>query len=212
MMIMILISGYHKLIPKSAGFPYIFLTISRKLLNFTPWNPENIAFSLAVFCSGRRERSTMIISTLCYVEKDDATKKKNDVNHNKWIGVGGKLEKGESPEECLLREVREETGLSLTAFRYRGLLSFIYEDREPEYIFTYTADGYEGSLTDCNEGDLRWVRKSDIPGLELWEGDRYMLELLLKDEGGCFSLKFCYDRDDRLVSALSLLPSLKKLK
>ena len=160
----------------------------------------------------------MIISTLCYVEKDDAflmlhrTKKKNDVNHNKWIGVGGKLEKGESPEECLLREVREETGLSLTAFRYRGLLSFIYEDREPEYIFTYTADGNEGSLTDCNEGDLRWVRKSDIPGLELWEGDRYMLDLLLKDEGGCFSLKFCYDRDDRLVSALNLLPSLKKLK
>lgn len=160
----------------------------------------------------------MLVSTLCYIEKDGAylmlhrTKKEHDVNHGKWIGVGGKLEKGESPEECLIREVWEETGLKLTSFRLRGLLSFIYEDRDPEYIFTYTADGFEGELTGCDEGDLSWVSFDRIPDLELWEGDSYMLDYLISGDTEYFSLKLCYDSSDRLTESLLLLPEFKKLK
>ena len=160
----------------------------------------------------------MLVSTLCYIEKDGAylmlhrTKKEHDVNHGKWIGVGGKLEKGEAPEECLIREVLEETGLKLTSFCLRGLLSFIYEDRDPEYIFTYTADGFEGELAECSEGDLLWVGFDRIPDLELWEGDRYMLDHLISGDTEYFSLKLCYDRSDRLTEALLLLPEFKKLK
>ena len=97
-------------------------------------------------------------------------------------------------------------------FRLRGLLSFIYEDRDPEYIFTYTADGFEGELAECNEGDLMWVGFDRIPDLELWEGDRYMLDHLISGDTEYFSLKLRYDRSDRLTEALLLLPEFKKLK
>ncbi len=149
----------------------------------------------------------MLLSTLCYIEKDDCylmlhrTKKKDDVNKNKWIGVGGKLEKNEAPEECLLREIAEETGLRLLSFRYRGLLSFIYEDREPEYIFTYTADSFEGELKPCDEGELAWIPKDKLFELELWEGDIKLLKLLLEDKPSIFSLKLCYDKNDKLLRA-----------
>lgn len=153
----------------------------------------------------------MQLSTLCYIEKDGAylmlhrTKKENDVNKGKWIGVGGKFEAGEAPEECLLREVMEETGLKLTSYRYRGLLSFIYADKEPEYIFTYTADGFSGELHECNEGELKWVKIEDIKYLSLWEGDRIM-HRLLEEEAGVFSLKLVYDEEDRLLEHELLLP------
>ena len=153
----------------------------------------------------------MQLSTLCYIEKDGAylmlhrTKKENDVNKGKWIGVGGKFEAGEAPEECLLREVMEETGLKLTSYRYRGLLSFIYADKEPEYIFTYTADGFSGELHECNEGELKWVKIEDIKYLSLWEGDRIM-HRLLEEGSGVFSLKLVYDEEDRLLEHELLLP------
>lgn len=153
----------------------------------------------------------MQLSTLCYIEKDGAylmlhrTKKENDVNKGKWIGVGGKFEAGEAPEECLLREVMEETGLKLTSYRYRGLLSFIYADKEPEYIFTYTADGFSGELHECNEGELKWVKIEDIKYLSLWEGDRIM-HRLLEEDAGVFSLKLVYDEEDRLLEHELLLP------
>ncbi|HIU88597.1 MAG TPA: 8-oxo-dGTP diphosphatase [Candidatus Avilachnospira avistercoris] len=153
----------------------------------------------------------MQLSTLCYIEKDGAflmlhrTKKENDVNKGKWIGVGGKFEAGEAPEECLLREVMEETGLELTSYRYRGLLSFIYADKEPEYIFTYTADGFSGELHECNEGELKWVKIEDIKYLSLWEGDRIM-HRLLEEDAGVFSLKLVYDEEDRLLEHELLLP------
>lgn len=153
----------------------------------------------------------MQLSTLCYIEKDGAylmlhrTKKENDVNKGKWIGVGGKFEAGEAPEECLLREVMEETGLKLTSYRYRGLLSFIYADKEPEYIFTYTADGFSGELHECNEGELKWVKIEDIKYLSLWEGDRIM-HRLLEEGAGVFSLKLVYDEEDRLLEHELLLP------
>ena len=133
------------------------------------------------------------------------TKKENDVNKGKWIGVGGKFETGEAPEECLLREVMEETGLELSSYRYRGLLSFIYADKEPEYIFTYTADGFSGELHECNEGELKWVKIEDIKYLSLWEGDRIM-HRLLEEDAGVFSLKLVYDEEDRLLEHELLLP------
>lgn len=151
----------------------------------------------------------MIQTTLCYIEQDGRylmlhhVKKKNDVNHDKWIGVGGKFEYGEAPEECLLREVMEETGLRLTRYRYRGVLTFIYNDKDPEYIFTYTADAFEGKLEEtqlhgCREGELCWVEKEQIDALELWEGDKIMFRILNADRPEPFSLKFRYQDDELL--------------
>lgn len=156
------------------------------------------------------------LTTLCYMEQDDCylmlhrIKKKQDVNQDKWIGIGGHFEAGESPEECLLREVREETGLELTRWQFRGIVTFTFQNPQSksvsgngklvqngivqsdmEYMCLYTADGFEGVLTDCEEGVLEWVKKSEISGLPIWEGDRIFFHLL---EIGhpFFSLKLDY--------------------
>lgn len=146
------------------------------------------------------------LSTLCYIERDGKylmlhrTVKENDVNEGKWIGVGGHFEYGESPEECLLREVREETGYTLTSWKYRGIVTFVYGEDTVEYMSLYTADGFEGEPVECDEGELEWVDKEKISGLELWEGDRIFFRLL--DEGReFFSLKLVYDRNDILKYA-----------
>ena len=142
----------------------------------------------------------MELTTLCYIEKDGKylmlhrVSKKNDVNQGKWIGVGGHFELGESPEECVLREVKEETGLTLTGYRFRGLLTFLCDGNAAEYICIYTADGFEGELTACDEGKLAWIDKKEILGMELWEGDR-IFHRLLEEDGPFFSLKFCYEND-----------------
>ncbi len=139
----------------------------------------------------------MKLTTLCYIEKDGCylmlhrTKKKCDVNHGKWIGVGGKFELGEMPEECLLREVKEETGLTLTQYRFRGILTFMADGWESEYIHLYTASAFEGSLTEC---ELAWIKKDEIESLPLWEGDKIFLRLLNEDSG-YFSLKLKYHND-----------------
>lgn len=138
-------------------------------------------------------------SVVCYIEKDgqylmlNRNKKKNDLNGGKWIGVGGKLEAGEAPEEALLREVKEETGLTLTRYARRGLVTFCLGDLT-EYMFVYTADTFEGTLTDCDEGDLHWVNKTDLLSLPLWEGDKIFLALLA-EEKPYFSLKLVYEND-----------------
>lgn len=143
-------------------------------------------------------------STLCYLEKDGKylmllrNKKKNDLNEGKWIGVGGHFEAGESPEECLLREVREETGYVLTSYRFRGLVTFVSGDDVTEYMSLFTADGFEGEETECSEGELRWIPVADIGNLSLWEGDRVFLELL-QDDAPFFSLKLKYDDSGRLT-------------
>ena len=135
-----------------------------------------------------QDRKKSELTTLCYIEKDGSylmlhrVKKDKDVNKDKWIGVGGHFEKNESPEECLLREVKEETGLTLTSWKFRGLLTFIAEGWPMEYICLFTADGFTGELKACDEGTLEWVKKEDVFKLNLWEGDKIFHRLLLERE------------------------------
>ena len=145
-------------------------------------------------------------STLCYIEKDGQylmlhrVKKQNDVNKDKWIGVGGGFEEDESPEDCLLREVREETGLTLTRYALRGIVTFICPPWPTEQMFLFTADGFEGCLSSCDEGDLEWVPVERVGELPVWEGDRIFLRLLA-EAAPFFLLKLQYD-GDRLVRAV----------
>ena len=139
-------------------------------------------------------------TTLCYIEKDNhylmlhRVKKVNDMNQDKWIGVGGKLEAGESPEECLLREVKEETGLTLKQYTYRGFITFVSKQWGCEYMHLFTATEYEGEIKECDEGNLEWVCKTQIENLNLWEGDKIFFRLL-EEHSGFFTLKLCYDED-----------------
>lgn len=127
----------------------------------------------------------MTTTTLCYIENEGKylmlhrVKKKNDINEGKWIGVGGHAEGQEAPEECLVREVKEETGLILTSYRFRGVVTFISDACEAELMCVFTADGYTGELIECDEGDLCWVDKAEVPKLPTWEGDSVFLEMLL---------------------------------
>lgn len=145
-------------------------------------------------------------TTLCYIEQGGSylmlhrVSKKKDVNKDKWIGVGGHLEDGESPEECLLREVWEETGYTLTSWQYRGIVTFIYGEDTTEYMSLYTADGFTGEPHPCDEGQLEWVDKEEVLCLNIWEGDKIFFRLL--NEGRpFFSLKLVYDRTDTLLEA-----------
>ena len=150
----------------------------------------------------------MKVTTLCYIEKDKKYlmlyrgKKDNDCNQGKWIGVGGKFEPGESPEECLLREVKEETGLTLTSYRFRGLITFVSDEWEDELMCLFTADGFEGELTDCQEGTLQWIDKKEVPNLNLWEGDRVFLDMLLNTEE-FFTLKLRYEGETLVETRFS---------
>lgn len=144
----------------------------------------------------------MKMTTLCYIENDGKylmlhrVKKENDINHDKWIGVGGHGEYAESPEECLLREVFEETGLKLTSYSFRGMITFISDVCEPELMCLFTADAFEGKLTEeCSEGVLEWVDKEKVLELPTWEGDRLFLEPLLADEKRFFTIKCEYEGD-----------------
>ena len=147
------------------------------------------------------------MSTLCYIEKDHQylmlhrVSKKNDVNKDKWIGVGGHFEDGESPEECVLRETKEETGYTLTSYRYRGLVTFVFADLETEYMSLFTADGFEGEEIPCNEGVLEWINIQDVWKLNLWEGDKIFFRLL-EENIPFFSLKLVYDIDGKLEAAV----------
>lgn len=149
----------------------------------------------------------MEFTTLCYLERDDhylmlhRTKKEHDFNKDMWIGVGGHFEENESPDECLLREVKEETGLTLTSYKMRGILTFVYRDI-CEYVCLYTADGFEGEMTSCDEGELKWVPKDKLLTLNLFEGDLIFFKLLLED-ASFFSLKLTYDQvnEHRLIDA-----------
>lgn len=163
----------------------------------------------------KESSNNMILSTLCYIEKDNKylmlhrVKKEADANKDKWIGVGGKFEDGESPEECVLREVKEETGLTLTKYQFRGIITFVSDKWETEYMHLFTATEYEGEdgfaewdnynesnsikkKYECSEGELVWVQKSQIPNLYIWEGDKVFLQLL-DEKKEFFSLKLRYE-------------------
>ena len=147
----------------------------------------------------------MLQTTLCYLNIEGKTlmlhrvKKKNDVNHDKWIGIGGKFEHGESPEECMLREFKEETGLTLTKWAYRGLVTFV-SDTWCEYMHLFSASAYEGEILPCEEGTLEWVDTDKLTQLPIWEGDKVFLNLLETLET-FFSLKLVYD-GERLARAV----------
>ena len=149
----------------------------------------------------------MINTTLCYLEWDGKylmlhrVKKANDPSHDKWIGVGGKFEDGESPEECALRETREETGLTLTSYRYRGLVTFVSDRWETEYMHLFTADGFTGELKECDEGVLEWIPRDRLLEIPHWEGDAIFLDLIAREDQPFFSLKLCYE-GDALVEAV----------
>ena len=145
-------------------------------------------------------------SALCYIEKDGKylmlhrVKKENDVNREKWIGVGGKFEDKESPEDCMLRETREETGLDITRYKYRGIVTFVSDVCETEYMHLFTADCFTGNISECDEGELEWIDKQELYNLTLWQGDKIFLKLISTD---CpfFSLKLEY-QGDTLVNAI----------
>ncbi len=148
----------------------------------------------------------MLNTTLCYIRRGGdylmlhRIKKENDLNHDKWIGIGGKFEDKESPEDCLLRETREETGLTLTQYQYRGLVTFVSDLYPTEYMHLFTADSYIGTLKECDEGVLEWLPKEKLRELPHWEGDEIFLDLIEQDVP-FFSLKLCY-RGDILEQAV----------
>ena len=150
----------------------------------------------------------MINTTLCYLERGEEylmlhrTKKENDLNHDKWISVGGKFQDKESPEDCLLRETWEETGLTLTSYRYRGLVTFISNLWPTEYMHLFTADGWTGEPHPCDEGELAWIKKADLLSLPLWKGDQIFLDLLDRNTP-FFSLKLQYEGDDLVLAVLN---------
>ena len=142
----------------------------------------------------------MINTSLCYILRDGKclmlhrTKKENDLNHDKWIGIGGKFEDKESPEDCVLREVFEETGLTLTDYRYRGVVTFVSDRWPTEYMHLFMATGFTGQLKQCVEGELEWLDWSQLTVIPHWEGDEIFLSLLEQDVP-FFSLKLCYEGD-----------------
>ena len=140
----------------------------------------------------------MILSTLCYIEKDGKylilhrTKKKNDINKDKWLGIGGKFEDGESPEECIVREVKEETGITLNTYKLRCIVTYVSTKWETEYMYVFTSNDFTGKLIECNEGDLQWIEKDKVTELNTWEGDKIFVKKI-KNNDSFFTIKFNYD-------------------
>lgn len=147
-------------------------------------------------------------TSLCYIERGSEylmlhrVKKENDENHDKWIGIGGKFENGESPDECMLREMREETGLTALSWRARGIVTFVSDEWGTEYMHLFTCDRFSGTVKDCDEGVLEWIDKSRLLSLPIWEGDKIFLRLL-DEEAPFFLLKLCYKGDELIYAALN---------
>ena len=145
-------------------------------------------------------------TTLCHLERDGAylmlhrIKKQQDENQDKWVGPGGKFEPGESPEECALREVREETGLTMTKYEYRGIVTFVSDVWGTEYMHLFWSDSFTGTITQCDEGVLEWIGKEDLLSKPIWAGDKIFLRLL-EERIPFFSLKLTYT-GERLIGAI----------
>ena len=148
-------------------------------------------------------------TTLCYIEQNNKylmlhrIKKENDLNKDKWVGVGGKFEENETPDECILRETYEETGLTLLKYRLRGIVTFISDKWEGEYMYLYTATEFMGDICECSEGNLEWVDKAEVPNLPIWEGDKLFFEELNKDRG-FFTMKLRYEGETLVESNINL--------
>lgn len=148
----------------------------------------------------------MVNTCLCYIERDDKylmlhrVKKEKDLNRDKWVGIGGKFEEGETPEECNLREAFEETGLTLKNQDYRGIVTFVSDKWGTEYMHLFHSNSFEGNLKECDEGNLEWVEKSKVYNLPLWAGDKIFLGLL-DEKIPFFSLKLVYE-GEKLISAI----------
>ena len=145
----------------------------------------------------------MKLTTICYIEKDEKylmlhrTKKKNDMNAGKWVGIGGKFEENETPEECAEREVKEETGLTLKSYKLRGIVTYISNQYETEYMYVFTSNDFEGELIECDEGDLEWIPINEIFKLNMWEGDPIFLKEL-RENDKFFTIKYIYEGDNLL--------------
>ena len=148
---------------------------------------------------------TVVNSSLIYIEKDGKylmlhrVKKEKDLNKDKWLGVGGKFEFGESPEECARREATEETGLTLKNLFYRGIVTFVYGDIT-EYMHLFTSTDFEGQIKECDEGNLEWVEKSKVYDLPIWQGDKIFFKLIEDKQSPFFSLKLVYEGDELVHS------------
>ncbi|RLK62588.1 8-oxo-dGTP diphosphatase [Atopobacter sp. AH10] len=146
------------------------------------------------------------LSTLIYLEREGKflmmlrNKKKVDINANKWLGVGGKVEAGESPYQAALREVYEETGYVVDDLKARGIITFLYDQDEALYIFLYTGRAKEGDPCVCDEGELHYIEKEKILDLDLWEGDRVFLKRLLENDPRFMDIRLVYDKEDRLLA------------
>ena len=151
----------------------------------------------------------MLNTTLCYIEKDNKylmlhrVKKVNDLNHDKWVGIGGKFLENETPDECLLREVKEETGLTLTDYRLRGVVTFLSDKWEGEYMYLFTATDYTGEMIECDEGNLEWVDIDKVSELPIWEGDKLFFEELRRDRG-FFTMMLKYEGDTLVDSSVKI--------
>ena len=169
------------------------------------YNCNKMKYARAKIPIGER---TMKNTTLIYIEKDGKTlllhrtKKKNDLNHDLWVGIGGHCEEDESPEDCALREAKEETGLTLTEYKYRGVVTFVSDKYEGEYMHLFTSSDFVGDIIECDEGDLEWIENERVLSLPAWEGDRLFLELLRKDEP-FFSLKLVYEGSNLAEAVLN---------
>ena len=145
-------------------------------------------------------------TTLCHIEKDGKylmlhrVKKKNDLNQDKWVGIGGKFEEKESPEQCNAREVSEETGLKLLDAKYRCVVTFVSDIWESELMHVFTAKEFSGTIKTCDEGELVWIDKTDLYSLPIWEGDKIFLRLIENEEYPFFSLRLEY-KGDNLIGA-----------
>ena len=161
------------------------------VIQFSSLATAQFGFTVTIF------RISMKLATLCYLKQDGHTlmmqrvKRENDIHYGKWNGLGGKFNAGETPEECVIREVREESGFTISSPRLRGLLTFPeFKDGEDWYVYLFTATTFSGSLQSCAEGNLAWILDTDVLSLPLWEGDQYFLRWL--EEGRFFSAKFNY--------------------
>lgn len=150
-------------------------------------------------------------TSLCYIERGDSylmlhrVKKVNDENHDKWIGIGGKFEEGEAPEECMCREMLEETGLTAESWQFRGIVTFVSDEWGTEYMHLFKCSDFSGDVKECDEGVLEWIKKEKLLSLPIWEGDKIFLRLLDTD---CpfFSLKLCYSGDTLTKAVLNGIP------